>query len=95
MQIITAQTEIKVINRDVALFNCEKKVSGIIHTPSSKEVTVILDGGYVLGKFDCAHCAVKAIALLALSISDADKAKFGSYRNYKREFTEGVLRQVH
>ena len=95
MEVITVEMGLKAINPAIALFNCENKVSGIIHTPSSKEVTVILDGGYVLGKFDCPHCAVKAISLLALNISDADKSMLGSYRNYKREFTEGVLRQVH
>lgn len=95
MEVITVEMELKAINPAIAVFNCENKVSGIIHTPSSKEVTIILDGGYVLGKFDCAHCAVKAISLLAVNISDADKSTFGSYRNYKHEFTEVVLRQVH
>lgn len=44
---------------------------------------MILDGGYVLGKFDCPHCAVEAISLLTVKVSDGEQAGFGNYRSYK------------
>ncbi|CAM7365406.1 hypothetical protein CISEMA079M_07555 [Citrobacter sedlakii] len=73
MQIVTIEMNLKAVNKSIALFNCEKKVSGVIHSNSTGETTVVLDGGYVLGKFDCPHCAVEAISLLTVKVSDGDK----------------------
>ncbi|EFE0761326.1 DNA breaking-rejoining protein, partial [Escherichia coli] len=55
------------------------------------ETTVILDGGYVLGKFDCPHCAIEEISLLALKISDSDYAGWGTYRTYKQDFMNEAI----
>ncbi|EAO6419273.1 DNA breaking-rejoining protein, partial [Salmonella enterica] len=52
MEIVKIEMNLKAVNKSIALFNCEKKVSGVIHSNSTGETTVILDGGYVLGKFD-------------------------------------------
>lgn len=83
MEIVKIEMNLKAVNKSIALFNCEKKVSGVIHSNSTGETTVILDGGYVLGKFDCPHCAVEAISLLTVKVSDGEQAGFGNYRSYK------------
>lgn len=48
MEIVKIEMNLKAVNKSIALFNCEKKVSGVIHSNSTGETTVILDGGYVL-----------------------------------------------
>ncbi|EBZ8600666.1 DNA breaking-rejoining protein [Salmonella enterica] len=54
-----------------------------------------LDGGYVLGKFDCPHCAVKAISLLTVKVSDGEQAGFGNYRSYKLDYSEKFYQTIH
>lgn len=95
MKIVTIEMNLKAVNKEIALFNCEKKVSGVIHSTKSGATTVVLDGGYVLGQFDCPHCAVTAISLLAVQVSDGDKAGFGNYRSYKLDYSERVFSIVH
>ncbi|KDF13549.1 hypothetical protein AF41_00013, partial [Citrobacter sp. MGH 55] len=51
MKIVKIEMDLKAVNKEVAVFNCEKKVSGVIHSSETGVVTVILDGGYVFGKF--------------------------------------------
>ncbi len=46
-----------------------------------------LDGGYVLGKFDSADWAVKAISLLTGKVSVWEQAGFGNYRSYKLDYS--------
>lgn len=46
MEIVKIEMNLKAVNKSIALFNCEKKVSGVIHSNSTGETTVILDGGY-------------------------------------------------
>ncbi len=58
MEIVKIEMNLKAVNKSIALFNCEKKVSGFINSNSTGENTVILDGVYLLGKLDCPHCAV-------------------------------------
>ncbi len=53
-----------------------------------------LDGGHVLGKFDSPHCAVKAISLLTVKVSDGEQAGFGNYRSYKRESSEIIYQPL-
>ena len=64
MEIVKVELNLKEVNKEVAVFNCEKKVSGVIHTTEDGKTTVVLDGGYVLGKFNCPHCAVTEISML-------------------------------
>ncbi|ENU6353588.1 DNA breaking-rejoining protein [Salmonella enterica] len=54
-----------------------------------------LDGGYVLGKFDSPHCAVKAISLLTVKVSDGEQAGFGNYRSYKLDYSEKFYQTIH
>ncbi|EGD6915848.1 TPA: DNA breaking-rejoining protein [Escherichia coli] len=95
MKVITVDLSIMAINKDIALFNCDEKFSGVIHSTSNGTTTVILDGGYVLGEFDCPHCAVTEISLLSANISTGDKAGFGNYRSYKLEFAEHIFKTIH
>ena len=87
--------DLKAVNKEVAVFNCEKKVSGVIHSTPEGETTVVLDGGYVFGKFDCPLCAVEAISMLSVKVSDGDNAGFGNYRRYKLDYSEKVFSTVH
>ena len=86
MEIVKIEINLKAVNKEVAVFNCEKKVSGVIHSSETGAVTVILDGGYVFGKFDCPLCAVEAISMLSVKVSDGDNAGFGNYRSYKLDY---------
>lgn len=44
MEIVKVELNLKAINKSIALFNCDKKVSGLIHTTENGETTVVLDG---------------------------------------------------
>ncbi|KLT30487.1 DNA breaking-rejoining protein [Salmonella enterica subsp. enterica serovar Typhimurium] len=76
----------------VSIVYCESP--GVIHSNSTGETTVILDGGYVLGKFDCPHCA-EAISLLTVKVSDGEQAGFGNYRSYKLDYSEKFYQTIH
>lgn len=91
MESVKIEMNLKAVNKEVAVFNCEKNVSGVIHSAETGVVTVILDGGYVLGKFDCPHCAIEAISLLVLKISDSNYAGWGTYRTYKQDFMNEAI----
>lgn len=95
MKIVKVELNLKAVNKEIALFNCEKKVSGVIHSIKNGATTVVLDGGYVLGKFDCPVCAVEAISLLAVKIRDGEKTGYGNYRQHKRTFMEQAFITVH
>jgi len=95
MEIVKVELNLKEVNKEVAVFNCEKKVSGVIHTTEDGKTTVVLDGGYVLGKFNCPHCAVTEISMLAVKISEGNKKGLGNYRQYKRDFMEEAISIFH
>lgn len=95
MEIVKIEMNLKAVNKSIALFNCEKKVSGVIHSNSTGETTVVLDGGYVLGKFDCPHCAIEAISLLTVKVNDGEKTGYGNYQQHKRTFMEQAFITVH
>lgn len=95
MEIVKIEINLKAVNKEVAVFNCEKKVSGVIHSAATGAVTVILDGGYVFGKFYSPFCAVDAISMLSMKVSDGDSAGFGNYRSYKLDYSEKAFRTVH
>ena len=83
MNIIECEIELDVINDSLAEFKCGNTLHGFIQISLEEKVTVIIDGGYVLGTFDCYVCAVKEVALLAARIDEADK-KYGiSYQRLK------------
>ncbi|MGU7154505.1 DNA breaking-rejoining protein [Salmonella enterica subsp. enterica serovar Miami] len=95
MEIVKIEMNLKAVNKNIALFNCENKVSGAVHSNSTGETTVILDGGYVLGKFDCPHCAVTAISLLIVKIREGEKTGYGNYQKHKQTFMEQAFVTVH
>ncbi|KMJ66591.1 hypothetical protein ABT88_12065 [Salmonella enterica subsp. enterica serovar Typhimurium] len=55
----------------------------------------VLDGMYSESKFDCPHCAVKAISLLTVKVSDGEQAGFGNYRSYKLDYSEKFYQTIH
>ncbi|ORH08599.1 DNA breaking-rejoining protein [Salmonella enterica] len=41
------------------------------------------------------HCAVKAISLLTVKVSDGEQAGFGNYRSYKLDYSEKFYQTIH
>ncbi|EKE6972946.1 DNA breaking-rejoining protein [Escherichia coli] len=83
MSIIECEIELDVINDSLAEFKCGNTLHSFIQISQKENVTVIIDGGYVLRTFDCCVCAIKEIALLTARIEEADK-KYGiSYQRLK------------
>ncbi|ENT6819670.1 hypothetical protein [Enterobacter roggenkampii] len=83
--ITTVEMNLAIVNKDIATFNIDGAISGVVHLPSSGPVTVVLDGGYVLGEFLCPVCAVKRISLLSVSFAEAQNACGMSYYDHKRQ----------
>ncbi|MDF7681230.1 DNA breaking-rejoining protein [Enterobacteriaceae bacterium ESL0689] len=73
------------INGELALFNCEDSIAGIIHTRPSK-TTVVLDGGYVLGQYGCIHKAVDELTSIYIQLHETEKES-GTYSAYKNAFS--------
>lgn len=86
MEVIKSSIELIIVNDSLAEFTCGKKLRGFIQLHEQEDVTVIIDGGYILGTFDCAACAVKEIALLAHRIEEADKKCGISYQQLKERY---------
>ncbi|KMJ20478.1 hypothetical protein ABT70_11940 [Salmonella enterica subsp. enterica serovar Typhimurium] len=40
-------------------------------------------------------CAVKAISLLTVKVSDGEQAGFGNYRSYKLDYSEKFYQTIH
>lgn len=95
MKVINVNLNMKAINKEIVTFICDEKFSGVIHSTTEGTTTVILDGGYVLGEFDCPHCAVTELSLLAANIHTGDKAGFGDYRLYKRDYADRIFNTIH
>lgn len=95
MNVVKVEFNLSPLNKSIALFKCQKSLSGVIHVSDENETTVILDGGYVLGEFHCQMCAIKAISLLAVKIADYEKTGSGNYRDYKCDYTERVFQTIH
>jgi len=83
--ITTVEMNLAIVNKHLATFNINGAISGVVHLPSSGPVTVVLDGGYVLGEFHCPVCAVKHISLLSVSFAEAQNACGMSYYDHKRQ----------
>ena len=75
------------VNQELATFNCENSLTGVIHTTLS-DTAVVLDGGYVLGQYDCTHCAIDALTNAYIKLHDSEKES-GSYASYKAAFNSG------
>ncbi|MEB7643672.1 hypothetical protein [Enterobacter hormaechei] len=83
--ITTVELSLAIVNKDLATFNVNGAISGVVHLPTSGPVTVVLDGGYVLGEFHCPACAVKDISLLSASFAEAQNACGMFYYDHKRQ----------
>lgn len=77
------------VNQELALFNCENSMTGVIHTTPVGSTTVVLDGGYVLGMYDCPNCAIDELTDAYLNLHEAEK-EYGNYTSYKSAFNSGV-----
>jgi hypothetical protein len=85
LEVTTIEMGLAIVNKEIATFNINGIISGVVHLPSSGPVTVVLDGGYVLGEFHCPVCAVKHISLLSVNFTEAQNACGMSYYDYKRQ----------
>lgn len=85
VSITTFELNLVIVNKDLATFNINGAISGVVHLPSSGSVTVVIDGGYVLGEFDCPACAVKHIGLLSVKFAEAQNSCGMSYYDHKRQ----------
>lgn len=85
LEVTTIEMGLAIVNKEIATFNINGIISGVVHLPSSGPVTVVLDGGYVLGEFHCPVCTVKHISLLSVNFTEAQNACGMSYYDYKRQ----------
>lgn len=81
--ITTVELSLAIVNKNLAIFNVNGAISGVVHLPSSGPVTVVIDGGYVLGEFDCPASAVKHISLLSVKFAEAQNSCGLSYYDHK------------
>lgn len=86
IEVTTVEMGLAIVNKEIATFNINGTVSGVVHLPTSGPVTVVLDGGYVLGEFHCPVCAVKHISLLSMDFTAAQNACGMSYYDHKRQY---------
>ena len=86
ISVTTVELNLVIVNKEIATFNINGAISGVVHLPSSGPVTVVLDGGYVLGEFHCPVCAVKHIRLLSMDFTAALNACGMSYYDHKRQY---------
>lgn len=85
MKIIEVNVKLKAINNDVASFNLNDDIRGIIHAPKHGKVTVVLDGGYVLGKYDCSLCAIDALSDVQVELLISELQSGSTYSEYKKQ----------
>lgn len=83
--VTSVEMRLAIVNKEIVTFNINGAISGVAHLPSSGPVTVVLDGGYVLGEFHCPVCAVKHISLLSVNFTEAQNACGMSYSDYNRQ----------
>lgn len=84
VSVTTVELNLVIVNKEIATFNINGAISGVVHLPSSGPVTVVLDGGYVFGEFHCPVCAVKHISSLSVNFAEAQKSCGMSYNDHKR-----------
>lgn len=95
IEIIEIEFKIKRLNKDFASFTCGNDITGIIHVPDNGNVTVIFEGRYVFGSFDCPACAVDAITDLHAELIFANKTFGMDYAEYKESFNNTSASKVH
>ncbi|WP_447782328.1 hypothetical protein [Enterobacter asburiae] len=85
LDVKTIEMGLAIVNKEMATFNINGIISGVVHLPASGPVTVVLDGGYVLGEFHCPVCAVKHISLLSVKFAEAQNVCGMSFYDHKRQ----------
>ncbi|HDV9838337.1 TPA: hypothetical protein RKW99_000429 [Enterobacter asburiae] len=85
IEVTTIEMGLAIVNKEIATFKINGAISGVVHLPASGPVTVVIDGGYVLGEFDCPACAVKHISLLSVKFAEAQSSCGMSYYDHKRQ----------
>ncbi|HAS1471579.1 TPA: hypothetical protein QCG03_000761 [Enterobacter bugandensis] len=85
LEVKTIEMGLAIVNKEMATFNINGIISGVVHLPASGPVTVVLDGGYVLGEFHCPVCAVKHIGLLSVKFAEAQNVCGMSFYDHKRQ----------
>lgn len=78
------------INNDLASFNCEDSITGVIHTTPVGSTTIVFDGGYVFGMYDCPGCAIDELTDAYINLHEAEKEN-GTYAEYKKNFFWAVF----
>lgn len=87
---IKTKINLKHISNDFALFSLDQSLSGLINVAEHGLVTVILNEGYILGRYTCFHKAIHDIKSLYADIIFGDEAAGMSYADYRRVFNEGA-----
>ncbi|WP_281083945.1 hypothetical protein [Klebsiella quasivariicola] len=93
VEIKEVKTSLAVINKVMAFFNCDNTIKGIIHI--DEKTTVVLDGGYVLGRYCCSLHAMEALGELYVEIDVANSLFGMNYEDYKKVFTAGASTKFH
>lgn len=95
IHIRSVEMKLEPINKSVALFECGSAVTGVIHTAANEGTTVIVGGNYVLGTFECSHCALSDIFSLSLAIKSAEDNFGMNYQQYKQSISAGLYSTIH
>jgi len=90
LSLYIAKLRMKIMSREFSAFDCDGIITGIVHVPDEGDFTVILDGGYILGEFDCTNCVIKAIATLYANILQSDKNIGMDYKAYKKVYSSAT-----
>lgn len=93
VEIKEVKTSLAVINKDLAYFDCNDTIKGIIHL--GEHTTVVLDGAYVFGCFWCSLHAMEALGELYVEIDVANSLFGMNYEDYKKVFTAGASTKFH
>ncbi|MCW1825745.1 hypothetical protein OLZ31_02595 [Enterobacter asburiae] len=72
------------LNNNYSLFKINDIVSGLIFEERDKQAAVIMDGGYVLGKFHCFSCAIDELKNVVCNYIIARHNCGIEYSDYKR-----------
>ncbi|WP_342656819.1 hypothetical protein GKC68_10520 [Pantoea sp. RSPAM1] len=89
------ELKIEKLSSGFASFNCDDLVNGIVHVPSKDKVTVILDGGFLLGEYCCLEEAILNISRLITKIKLAEMTSGITYKAYQAAFKSGQSLTKH
>lgn len=84
MEVLMADLTLNTVSKNLATFNLSNVISGAFHRHSDNSVTIVLDGGYVMGKADCPACAIEKIGSVAIQYMRERFSCGIDYMDYKR-----------